>query len=121
MADADIEIGDSRALEEGGEGCRFKIDLGGKAHPGFAIRFDGQVHAFLNRCPHLGTELDWQAGQFFDDSGLYLICATHGAIFMPSTGYCVSGPCKGQRLVRLPVLERDRSIFLTEGFHLYVD
>ena len=121
MAGGTTLICASGDLAEGGKGSRFQIDIGGKPRPAFAVRFEGEVRAYLNCCPHLGTELDWQPGEFFDDSGLYLICATHGAVFMPEGGYCTGGPCKGQRLARLPVTERDGCIFLDEGFHLYVE
>lgn len=121
MADLITLICRAGDLGEGGKGVRFTVSIGGKPRPGFMIRYDGVVYAFINSCPHLGTELDWQPGEFFDDSGLYLICATHGAVFMPGSGYCTGGPCKGQRLIRLPVAEDDGNIFLTEGFHLYVE
>src|SRR6185312_16085931 len=46
----------------------------------FAVRvLGGMVRVYVNRCPHMGTELDWQPGDFFEESGLYLVCATHGA------------------------------------------
>ncbi|MES2354753.1 MAG: Rieske 2Fe-2S domain-containing protein [Pseudomonadota bacterium] len=108
-------------IEEGGKGARFKVVIGGKPQAAFVIRFDGKAHAFVNCCPHVGTELDWEPGEFFDFSGLYLVCATHGAAFMPNSGYCTSGPCKGQRLTNIPVTERDGAIFLNEGFTLYVE
>lgn len=111
----------SASLIEGGKGARFEVSIGGKPRPAFAIRFGGKAHAFINSCPHLGTELDWQPGEFFDDSGLYLICATHGAVFMPDSGYCSGGPCKGQRLIGLPLVERDGGVFLAKGFYLYVE
>src|SRR6266498_3098330 len=104
---------------ESGKGVRFNIGMAGKPRPAFVIRFNGTAHAYFNWCPHLGTELDWQHGEFFDVSGLYLICATHGAMFLPDSGYCVAGPCKGQRLARLPLVERNGEIFLGEGFTLY--
>jgi nitrite reductase/ring-hydroxylating ferredoxin subunit len=52
-------------------------------------------------------ELDWVEGQFFESSGLYLMCATHGAIYAPDSGRCVGGPCRGARLRALEVEERD--------------
>jgi nitrite reductase/ring-hydroxylating ferredoxin subunit len=106
---------------ERGKGVRFSINIDGKPREAFLIRFHGKFHAFLNSCPHMGTELDWQPGEFFDMSGLYLICATHGAVFLPETGDCTGGPCKGRRLIRLPVIERDGAILLDEGFNLYVE
>src|SRR5262249_27756503 len=90
---------------------RFSLD----AHTGgFAVRFCGKVSAFVNRCPHLGTELDWQPGDFYEESGLYLVCSTHGAIFEPDTGKCVAGPCRGASLERLQVREREGQVFLEE-------
>ena len=35
-------------------------------HPAFAMRFEGKVVAYLNRCAHVPTEMDWQDGQFLD-------------------------------------------------------
>ena len=95
----------SRALVEGRRGVRFAVEGAGGEGKGFAVRFDGAVHAFVNCCPHAGTELDWQPGEFFEESGLYLACATHGALFEPDTGLCIAGPCQGMRLQRLTVEE----------------
>ena len=69
----------------------------------FAIGYNGGIYAYVNSCPHRGTELDWQAGQVFEESGLYLICATHGALFEPASGLCVGGPCQGAKLRSLPI------------------
>jgi nitrite reductase/ring-hydroxylating ferredoxin subunit len=121
MADDITMICSISRLMENGKGVRFNVSIGGKPRSAFAIRFNCKVFAFLNCCPHLGTELDWQPGEFFDVSGLYLVCATHGALFMPDSGYCIAGPCKRQQLVRLPVMEREDAIFLDEGFTLYVE
>ena len=51
------------------------------------------------------TELDWQPGEFFELSGTYLVCATHGALFDPASGLCVAGPCRGASLARVAVGE----------------
>ena len=61
----------------------------------FAIRYKSSVHAYLNRCTHVAMELDWQPNQFFDDTGQWLLCSTHGAAYLPATGECAGGPCKG--------------------------
>jgi nitrite reductase/ring-hydroxylating ferredoxin subunit len=102
----------SGALPEGGSGVRFILQSLGGEEKGFAVRHRGVVHAFVNRCPHLGTELDWQPGEFFEESGLYLVCSTHGAIFQPDTGFCVAGPCHGASLEPLQVREEDGQVFL---------
>ena len=101
----------SEELAEASLGVRFALD---SATNGFAIRFRGRVHAYVNRCPHLGTELDWQPGEFYEESGLYLVCSTHGAIFEPDTGKCVAGPCRGASLELLQVREREGQVFLDE-------
>jgi nitrite reductase/ring-hydroxylating ferredoxin subunit len=99
----------SSDLAESSLGVRFVLD---DATNGFAVRFRGGVRAFANRCPHMGTELDWQQGEFFEESGLYLVCSTHGAIFEPDSGKCVAGPCRGASLEPLQVREREGQVFL---------
>lgn len=101
----------SEALEEGGGGIRFPVVAGGEKTSGFVVRYDGKVHGYLNRCAHVPIELDWNEGVFFDSSGLYLMCSTHGAIYMPESGYCAGGPCRGGRLRRINVTESDGQIF----------
>jgi nitrite reductase/ring-hydroxylating ferredoxin subunit len=112
MADRKRVVCESAALAEGGRGMRFDVSGPDRVVPCFAIRFDGGTHAYVNSCPHRGTELDWQHGEFFDESGLYLICATHGATFDPATGICVSGPCAGERLFRIDIREEDGRVML---------
>ena len=92
-------------LAEGGLAAKFTILRGEPAIliSCFAIAFDGAVHAYVNSCPHRGTELDWQPGEVFEETGLYLMCATHGALFEPDSGLCVAGPCHGARLQSLAI------------------
>lgn len=104
----------SDELIEGGRGVRFMVDRQGVREPAFVVRFGGRVHAYLNRCAHVPVELDWQQGEFFDHSGLYLICATHGALYAPESGLCLGGRCNGKGLVAVAVIEQDRLIFLIE-------
>lgn len=112
MAEALRLICASTELADGGKGFRFGIrtDLGEKS--AFVIRHCGRVHGYVNRCAHIGIELDWLPGEFFDDSGLYLVCATHGATYLPDSGECVAGPCRGARLTRIDVLECNGGVYL---------
>jgi nitrite reductase/ring-hydroxylating ferredoxin subunit len=121
MAAQERLICDSSALEEGGKGVRFELAPeaapGVPSHPafvttGFAIRFHGEVHGYVNRCPHMGTELDWEPGEFFEEARIYLVCSTHGALFEPASGRCVAGPCRGASLQRVRMRERDGQVFL---------
>lgn len=90
-------------LANGGRAVTFSVSRPGRALPAFAVAYDETVHAYVNVCPHRGTPLDWQPGEVFDESGLYLICATHGALFEPDSGRCIAGPCQGAHLQRIPV------------------
>jgi nitrite reductase/ring-hydroxylating ferredoxin subunit len=111
MTDTVIFVCESAALEEGGRGVRFPLTAGGEDGTGFVIRYNGIAHAYLNRCAHVPIELDWNEGQFFESSGLFLMCSTHGAIYAPETGKCEGGPCRGGRLRPIVVVERDNQIF----------
>lgn len=103
----------SRDLVEGGKGARFAVEIGGQRFPAFAVRYRGRVHAYRNRCAHRGVTLDWDDGRFFDVTGLYLVCSTHGALYEPDTGRCAGGPCRGLGLTALAVTESDGQIRLT--------
>ena len=88
---------------DSGKAISFEIQRRGAIMPAFAIEFEQNVHAYVNVCPHRGTSLDWLPGEVFDETGLYLICATHGALFEPDTGLCVAGPCQGATLTKIPL------------------
>ena len=100
------------ALRDGESGVRFAVTIGGAAASGFAIRHAGKVRAYLNRCAHVAMELDWHPAQFFDDERRWLVCATHGALYDPSTGNCAGGPCAGRGGLRpITVAERDGAVY----------
>lgn len=80
-------------------------------HSLIAVQWDGQFHVYLNRCPHLGVELNWMPDQFMDSDGALLMCATHGALFAPESGDCLAGPCQGQALSRIPSECRDGELW----------
>ena len=101
----------SNELVDGGLGGRFPVTAGSDDATGFVIRHGGVVHGYLNRCAHVPVELDWNPGEFIESSGLYIMCATHGAIYEPATGHCSGGPCRGSRLRKIQVSEVDGMIF----------
>ena len=105
MADA-IPLCNAAELVEGGEAVPFDVAYGGQTCRAFAIRFEGRPHAYLNRCAHVAMEMDWQPNRFFDDTGRWLLCSTHGAAYQPDTGDCAGGPCRGG-LVKIPLSEHD--------------
>lgn len=115
MAAGERLICQAAELVDGGRGVRFEIDRYGVPQPAFAVRFRGRVYAYVNRCAHVPVELDWQPGEFFDDSGLYLICATHGAMYAPESGRCLGGRCNGKGLEVVTVVECGGQIFVLES------
>ena len=50
-------------------------------------------------------ELDYKPNEFMDDQKQWIICSTHGAIYHPASGECISGPCRGEILEKLNVTE----------------
>ncbi len=110
-AGGDIFICRSDALQEAGKGVVFALQAGSDCGSGFVVRYNGKVHAYLNRCAHVPIELDWERGVFFESSGLYLMCSTHGAIYLPDSGQCAGGPCRGGRLLAISVFETDAGVF----------
>ena len=102
----------SAELAERGDGVRFELQWNGETVPAFAIRHHGRAYAYVNRCAHIGVELDWTQGKFFDADGEYLICSTHGALYAPESGACRGGPCRGAKLLGLDVFEADGAVYL---------
>ena len=111
MTTADLLVCTADEVVEGGRGVRFPVLAFGNAATAFVVRHQGQARAYLNRCAHVPIELDWEQGTFFESSGLYLMCKTHGAIYAPDTGACVGGPCRGGRLHPIAVREEAGKIF----------
>ncbi len=102
----------SSDLVEGGRGACFAVEIEGERIPAFAVRYQGKVHAYRNRCAHRGVTLDWDDRRFFDITGHYLVCSTHGALYEPDTGRCTGGPCRGLGLAALAVTEHDGQVRL---------
>jgi nitrite reductase/ring-hydroxylating ferredoxin subunit len=100
----------SAELQERGLAVPFDVMHAGQSCRAFAVRFNGQVVAYLNRCAHVAMEMDWKPNRFFDDTGRWLLCATHGATYEPSNGACSGGPCRGG-LTAIPVVERDGVVY----------
>ena len=69
----------------------------------FLVNYQGSFQAYVNRCRHMETPLDFVRYQFFTEDGRHLVCLTHGALYDPGSGLCVDGPCKGLSLYALPV------------------
>jgi nitrite reductase/ring-hydroxylating ferredoxin subunit len=80
--------------------------------PAFAVKFNDQIFAYLNICGHIAVQLDFKEGDFFDDEGENLVCATHGAQYAPDTGKCLGGPCYGVGLDPVDVIVEADMLYL---------
>ena len=98
-------------LAERGTALLFDVLQYGAPARAFALRFDGRVVAYLNRCLHVPTEMDWQPGEFLDGDREFIICSIHGASYAPQTGRCVGGPCGRGKLTGIQVIEREGQVY----------
>jgi nitrite reductase/ring-hydroxylating ferredoxin subunit len=101
----------SSALQERGTAWVWDVLEYGHPARAFALRFDGTVRAYVNRCLHVPVEMDWQPGEFLDLDKRWILCSIHGATYEPSDGRCVGGPCGRGRLMRVEVQEREGQVF----------
>lgn len=100
----------SDELAERGRAVLFDLRLWGQPARGFALRIDGRVVAYVNRCAHVPTELDWNPGEFLDARREVIVCAVHGAEYEPASGRCLGGPCGRGRLLPIDVSEADGEV-----------
>lgn len=112
-----IPVCNSADLVNSGEAVAFDVIFCARNCRAFAIRYQGQVHAYLNRCAHVPMEMDYQSNRFFDSTGHWLICATHGAMYQPQTGACRAGPCRGG-LIKIELSELDGVVHWHTGPNL---
>ena len=117
MSNSVIPLCNSKDLKEGDLAVPFDVAYEGQTCRAFAIRFEGQAQAYLNRCTHVAMELDFQPNRVFDNSGRWLLCATHGAEYHPETGDCVGGPCRGG-LVKIELTESQGVVHWHTAYNL---
>jgi len=101
----------SEALAERGTALLFDVLHYGQSARAFAMRIDGHVVAYLNRCVHVPTEMDWQPGEFLDSAREWIVCSMHGAAYDPRNGRCVGGPCGRGKLTVIEVREHDGQVY----------
>ena len=100
----------SDELAERGKGVLFDVVVWRQPARGFALRIDGKAVAYVNRCAHVPTELDWMPGDFLDAEGRTIVCAVHGAQYAPASGQCLGGPCGRGRLMPIELAEADGQV-----------
>lgn len=99
----------------GGRFVEFTLSVGNRGQDeqtGFVFERGGHLYAYLNRCPHLGIELNWAPGRFMDLDNCFIQCANHAALFVPENGQCIAGPCQGEALTPLEVTEDSGTVLV---------
>jgi nitrite reductase/ring-hydroxylating ferredoxin subunit len=94
-----------------GTSKKFMLRRGSREFEALLVNYEGDLYAYVNRCPHTGITLDWVDNRFFSVDNRYLMCATHGAVFEPPTGECIWGPCVGLSLQSLPIEIEDGQVY----------
>lgn len=82
----------------------------------FVVRRNG-LHAYRNVCPHwANTSMAWRKDAFLNADASRIVCAAHGAQFDIASGECLIGPCIGQSLTRVSLIEsEDGSLHIQIG------
>lgn len=85
------------------EGSARGFAVAGQREKVIVLRKNGHLQAYLDACPHYpgGTPMAWKTDAYLNGAGTHLACHSHGALFDPTTGICVLGPCLGQGLTRV--------------------
>ncbi len=96
-----------------GESMKFLLPIRGADEECFVINFNGEFHAYVNRCRHVPMPMDWVDNQFFAEEGRYLMCQTHNAYYEPASGECIAGPSSacGKFLYQVPLEIKDDVIY----------
>ena len=96
-----------------GESMKFLLPIRGADEECFLINFNGEFHAYVNRCRHVPMPMDWVDNQFFAEEGRYLMCQTHNAYYEPGSGECIAGPSSacGKFLYRVPLEIIDEVVY----------
>ena len=101
----------SSDVQERGRAWLWDVLEYGRPARAFVLRFEGTLRAYINRCAHVPTEMDWQPGEFLDIDKRWILCSIHGAAYEPADGRCVGGPCGRGRLTAVTVQERDGQVY----------
>lgn len=97
-----------------GQGIRFQIGRGIRRVDGILVRFKGRHYAYVNLCRHMPMPLDLVPNRIFSANKRFIRCQNHGAMYDPTSGKCLMGPCKGKSLVPIAIEVRDGAIFCAE-------
>ena len=90
----------------------FSVQHNAESIEGFVVQKKGEFYAYRNTCPHTGAPLDWVEHQFLDLDAALIQCAVHDARFIIEDGKCIAGPCVGDSLQKLDIIQIDNTLYL---------
>ena len=94
--------------DPGSKGFMFR--QGDQMFMGFVVRLGHSAVGYIDRCPHAGMPLAMMPDRFLTREGDLILCSSHGALFRPGDGLCVSGPCVGRGLWPWRVIVTDGAV-----------
>ncbi|WP_375401892.1 Rieske (2Fe-2S) protein [uncultured Sphingomonas sp.] len=100
---AGVILGPLDDLIPDGKARGFVLDMRAGRFHGFVVRRGGEVHGFVDRCPHAGLPLARTLDDYLTPAGDLIVCGWHSALFDIATGACRGGPCMGASLTSWPV------------------
>lgn len=103
---AGVTLGPLDQIDDGAA-RNFVLAIGDGRFHGFVVRRGGEVHGYVDRCPHMGLPLAKRLDDYLAPEGDLIACSWHGALFEIGTGACVGGPCAGGALTPWPVRVED--------------
>ena len=78
------------------------------AHSVVLIKFNGEVKAYLNNCPHQNVPLNEAYKIDVNPFEKTMKCSVHDAFFRVEDGLCIEGPCWDDALKALPISVDDK-------------
>jgi nitrite reductase/ring-hydroxylating ferredoxin subunit len=103
----DLPDGHSRGFDPLGEGHDSM----------FIVRQGARLHAWRNACPHYDrARMAWKKDEFLNADRSQIVCGAHGAMFRIDTGECTIGPCLGQRLRAVELVQHEGAVYVVAPF-----
>jgi nitrite reductase/ring-hydroxylating ferredoxin subunit len=78
------------------------------------VREGARVFGYINECAHMAVALNLLDDYGVETSHHRMRCDHHSAAFRFADGYCVEGPCEGESLVAVPLVQRGDRIVIAE-------
>ena len=109
-----VHVRPAHELVDDGQYCCLDVLRSGEPVSALILSYHGRVHAYYNRCVHMGRKLDCEDADVFDEDGELLRCSMHGVVYQPESGACLSAICAGKSLERIKVIESDGGIHIAD-------